>query len=254
MRNLINELVRVEPAKKQIADLIKKIESGYIEKQGPEFKRKRSFSPSTLVWGHGRCARFWYLAFEGANFEEERSPKAYATMKNGTAAHERLQQAMENAGVLKEKEIKVVNNNPPVFGYCDADIEFEGWNPLVEIKTAKSESFGFHKQRQDGAKYHIEQLLMYMRILGRDQGLILYESKNDHELLGVLVEWTAEYTAWADYLFGWLKETHMAWRNKQIPKKTYRANSKVCRECPLQQACLEAEAGEITIKPLQGLK
>ena len=243
-----------EPESDWLKAVIAKIESGYIPAEQELYKRKKSFSPSTLVWGNGKCPRYWYLAFEGGQFIESRSATEYANMLNGTAAHERLQQAMEAAGMLVAKEIEVVYNNPPVFGFCDADIKIDDEPVLVEIKTTKQESFSYRKTANNAAKYHLEQLLMYMYMLNRPKGILLYESKDNHELFAVLVEWTEERKQWILYLFSWLKETHMAWRNKQIPKKTYRANSKVCKNCPLKAECDAAETGSLIIKPLQGLE
>ena len=55
-------------------DLIKKIESGYLADRGPRHQVKKTFAPSTIVYGHGECPRYWYLAFEGGTFEDNVNP------------------------------------------------------------------------------------------------------------------------------------------------------------------------------------
>ena len=34
------------------ADLIKKIQSGYVAERGPKHTQKKTFAPSTIVYGH----------------------------------------------------------------------------------------------------------------------------------------------------------------------------------------------------------
>ena len=52
---------------------------------------KKSFSPSSLGYGHGKCPRYWYMAFSGAVFIDDNDAVAVANMAQGTQAHERLQ-------------------------------------------------------------------------------------------------------------------------------------------------------------------
>jgi hypothetical protein len=52
---------------------------------------KKSFSPSSLGYGHGTCPRYWYMAFSGAMFIDDNDAVAVANMAQGTQAHERLQ-------------------------------------------------------------------------------------------------------------------------------------------------------------------
>jgi hypothetical protein len=50
-----------------------------------------------------------------------------------------------------------------------------------------------------------------------------------------------------------MKEVRKAWQDRNLPVKTYRANSKICKVCPIQKACAESEVGVIKIKPLEGI-
>jgi len=51
-----------------------------------------------------------------------------------------------------------------------------------------------------------------------------------------------------------MRKVRKAWEDKTIPKKTYRANSKVCKTCPLQKSCAVADKGSIKIEPLEYLE
>jgi hypothetical protein len=49
----------------EFADLVDAIHKGYVASNEPKYMKKKTFSPSTIVFGHGKCPRYWYLAFEG---------------------------------------------------------------------------------------------------------------------------------------------------------------------------------------------
>jgi hypothetical protein len=233
--------------------LIQKIESGYLVGRDPQFKTKKTFSPSTLVYGSGACARYWFLAFSGAEFVDDADPYAVANMGSGTQAHERIQTAIENAGIMVEKEKRIAAQDPPIFGFADAIVQWGEDQPVVEIKTMREESFAYRKYAKPPS-YHVMQLVIYMKVLGKKLGVLLYENKNSHELHAITIEPTPELITWADYAFDWMRKVRAQWESGEIPKKTYRSNSKVCGGCPVKNACLNADKGTIKIDPLEYLE
>ena len=256
VKNLLGEIM-VKKAKPAFdtKGLVEKIESGYItESSKPTFKTKKTFSPSTLVWGSGACPRYWHLAFSGAVFAGdggEADPKSIARMLNGTVSHERLQKAIKNAGILHSEEVKIVNNDPPIFGYCDIIVEWEGQLLPGEIKTVREEAFEYRKNSGVPAEYHLAQILFYMRELKQDLGFVMYESKNSHELLILPVVMTDEYRQWLDDTYEWMRTVRSTWVDGGLAKKPYRSNSKVCKGCPLIDACKQAKVGTVSIDPLK---
>ena len=162
--------------------LIEKIESGYIVNRGvAEYKQKKSFSPSALVYGNGACPRYWFLAFSGTEFVDDHDPYSVANMSSGTMSHERIQKAIEDAGIMVEKEKRIVTQDPPIFGFADAIIQWGEDQPVVEIKTMREESFAYRKFAKPPS-YHLMQLIIYMKVLSKKVGILLYENKNSHEL------------------------------------------------------------------------
>lgn len=231
---------------------IEKIEQGYLIDQGTSFKTKKTFSPSSLVYGNGACARYWFLAFTGADFTFDNDPYAVANMSSGTMAHERIQKAIEDAGIMVEKEKRIMAQDPPIFGFADAVVQWEEEQPVVEIKTMREEAFAYRKHAKP-PNYHLMQLIIYMKILGKKLGILLYENKNSHELHAIPVEVNDEYKAWAEYAFDWMRKVRAQWETGEIPKKTYRSNSKVCKGCPVANACALADKGTVKIEPLEYL-
>jgi CRISPR/Cas system-associated exonuclease Cas4 (RecB family) len=242
--------------------LVAKINSGYIAKRGPKHQTKKTFAPSTLVWGYGECARYWYLAFEGNVFESNDTPYGVANMTSGTLSHDRIQQAMLDAEVAVQyldddgkptTEFKVAYSDPPIFGYGDAMLNWENEEIVGEIKTMQSDTFEYYKSLGRAKTAHLMQLLIYMRILGKAKGVILYENKNTHDLLAFPVEVNDHYIKWIENTFDWLRTVRKAWKDKTMPQKNYRSNSKICKGCPLKAACAVAEPGVVKIPSLEAL-
>lgn len=255
-KNLLQELM-TKPAETKsslnTAGLIEKMQSGYVADRGPKHTQKKTFSPSTIAYGHGECPRYWYLAFDGGVFEDNAQPLDVANMTNGTLSHERIQKAIANSGILIDSEFKIIYDSPPIFGYGDVLLNWEGEEIVGEIKTTRDEVFEYRKRTMKPKAGHVIQLLIYMKVLKRGKGVLLYENKNSHELLAIPVEINDYYVKWVDYAFEWMRTVRKAWEDQTLPKKNYRSNSKICKNCPLAKVCAVAEVGSVKIESLEEL-
>jgi CRISPR/Cas system-associated exonuclease Cas4 (RecB family) len=233
--------------------LIEKIKSGYTVKRVDKFQTKKTFAPSTIAYSHGECPRYWYLAFEGAMFEDNADAYGGANMTAGTKSHERIQQAMEDAGILKNSEFKITYSDPPIFGYGDVVLDWDNQDLLGEIKTMPNEGFEYRKLAGKPKAGHLIQLLIYMKVLNKSKAILIYENKNNHELLIFPVELNEYSFKWVENAFEWMRTVRKAWENKTLPEKNYRSNSKICKTCPIRATCDLAGSGEIKIKSLESL-
>lgn len=258
-KNLLQEVMLKSAANKSFLnpqDLIDKINSGYTAKRVDKFQQKKSFAPSTIAFSHGECPRYWYLAFEGATFTDNADAYGGANMTAGTKSHERIQEAMGNVdGFLVDSEFKVVSNDPPIFGFGDVILNWEGEELLGEIKTMPMEGFEYRKKTGKPKLGHLVQLLIYMKILNKTKAVLIYENKNNHDLLILPVEVTPGGYAvqWVNQTFEWMKSVRKAWEDKKLPEKNYRSNSKICKTCPLRATCDVAGKGDIKILSLEPL-
>jgi len=256
-KNLLKNLIGEAKLKRGVLDtkaLITAIEAGYLPKETIEFKKKKSFAPSGLVYGSGECPRYWYLAFEGGLFESENTPAQIANMRNGSKSHERIQEAVENTPLFISKEKRMISNDPPIFGFEDLELLWNGGSLPAEIKTTNSISYQRRKDSGTALSYHISQLLIYMKIELAEMGVIIYENKDNHELFAVAVEMDEKNRAWVDGAFEWMQQVYKAWVDQTLPKKNYRANSKICKGCPLAKVCTTLPAeGDIALPSLEKL-
>jgi CRISPR/Cas system-associated exonuclease Cas4 (RecB family) len=92
-----------------------------------------------------------------------------------------------------------------------------------------------------------------MKILNKNKAILIYENKNNHELLIFPVELNQYMYEWVENTFEWMRVVRKAWEDKTLPEKNYRSNSKICKTCPIQAACASAGSGEIKIKSLEPL-
>lgn len=200
------------------------------------------------------CPRYWFYAFSGADFSDDADAYAVANMSNGTLSHERIQKAMKASGLMVEDEVKIIHDDPPIFGYADGMLKWEDEFLVAEIKTMREESFQYRKNTNKAPSYHLEQILLYMKVLKMAKGVLIYESKNSHELHIIIVDVNPDYIAWVDQAFAWMKEVRKIWEDGTLPIKPYRSNSKVCKGCPVKDTCFAGDKGEVKIAPLVHLK
>lgn len=223
--------------------------------QGPVFKTKKTFSPSSIGYGHGTCPRYWHIVFTGAEFHDSPDSISGGNMQNGTYVHERLQQTLTKAlGKNVEIEREINLTDPPIRGFVDAIVDQDGVKAAGEIKSAKQEIFDKIAQTGKPITYHLVQLLIYMKSLGLKDGFFYYENKNTQEFVIIPVQMNDSLEQYAEEIFQWMRDVRAAWDEGKLatPISPKRA-AKACTYCPVKQACKDRADGDITI-PLLAVK
>jgi CRISPR/Cas system-associated exonuclease Cas4 (RecB family) len=238
-----------------VGKLTKIIEDAYATYNEPRDRKKRSFAPSGIGFGHGKCPRYWYIAFDGAVFIESNTPQGVANMKTGIAAHDRLGELLERSSLnVKGLEVEFQHNNPPIFGYIDAIIDRAGEEVIGEIKTTRTEAFRARQAKMSPPDYHLIQILIYMYVREAESGFFMYEDKNTHELLIMPVYMDEENKQYVEDVFEWLRTVNQSWRDRKLPEIPYRKNAKECKSCPVRDVCFDADQygkGDVRLEPLK---
>jgi PD-(D/E)XK nuclease superfamily len=229
-------------------EIIEKIYSGYMEEDN--WKQKKSFSPSGLFYMNGKCARRWVLSFQGNYYESKATSSNFANMKSGIKAHERIQEAMQNAGITNSIEHKVELDDPPILGYADGVIIHNDERYVAEIKTTSSRNFEYRVLTNKIADYHMGQILIYMVILGVTKGIIIYENRDTNKLHGITIDMTPEYAQYILDVLQWCREVWAMYKSDDLPIRSFRKDSKVCKSCPVEIACDESPVGKTAIRRL----
>lgn len=222
-----------------------------------KFKQKKSFAPSGVGYGKGRCPRYWYYAFNGAEFDERFDGLSVRNMDNGTNVHERFQQALEDAGVAIEIEPKAILEDPPIFGYIDGIVEWDDKKWVIEFKTTRTEYFDKRRQQLKPPVYHMVQLLLYMHITGIDQGMLIYQDNNNHRRTAIAVQKNKHYSDYIDVMLDWMRKVYetVTGEDSQIPERGFSKSSNQCKFCPVRDVCWSDDReGDVKLKNLPNVK
>jgi len=234
-------------------EFAKMMEEAYLsEKRPDEFTQKKTFSPSTVGYGNGNCPRYWFLAFSGNEFENNTDAMGVANMDNGSYMHDRIQKIMAKTPVFKQHEVEITHDDPPIRGFADTFIEWNGKEVIAEIKSAKDEIFSIRQAEMKPLPYHLVQLLTYMKIRGDEQGFFYYENKNDQSFLIIPVDMNEKNKKLIDYVFDWERKVYDAYKKGTLPERTFTKSQWACKGCPVKKVCWadKKDLGEVYIEPL----
>ena len=238
-----------------VEKLTKIIEAAYHTYNETRDRQKTSFAPSKIGYGEGKCPRYWYIAFDGAEFVDKNDPLGTATMRTGIAAHDRLGELLERSELdVTGLEVELRHDDPPIFGYIDATINRSGEEVIGEIKTTRSEAFRARQAKMTAPDYHLIQILIYMYLRGAESGFFMYENKNTHELLIIPVYMDDENREYVEEVFEWMRMVRKSWADRILPENPYRSNAKECKRCPLREVCFDPDQygkGDVRIEPLK---
>jgi CRISPR/Cas system-associated exonuclease Cas4 (RecB family) len=213
-------------------------------KREKAFTKKKTFSPSLVGYGHGNCPRYWFIAFTGVEFNEKFDATAIANMLNGTYAHERLQKIIEETGVLKEQEREILSSDPPIRGFADLILDWNGEEVVGEIKTTKTEQFALRQASMKPSPNHLLQILTYMKVEGVKEGFLMYEDKNTQELCVIPVKMTDTNSGIIDGVFDWMRDVYSSYEEGKVPERVFTKTSYACQNCPVRRSCWAAKNNE----------
>jgi CRISPR/Cas system-associated exonuclease Cas4 (RecB family) len=273
MTDLINRLARLGDAKnhgpvdpRKLEDILNKTLEA---RNTARFRRKQSFSPSTVGYGHGTCPRYWYIAFDGAVFVEENTAKGIANMDNGQYVHDRIGKLFKESPLdIIAIEQELTTQDPPVRGFIDVILNRAGESIVGEFKSARTESFTARRMANSPTPGHLVQVLMYMYLTDIQHGFVLYEDKNTNEI-AVLPMALDDHKEYVEYLITWLRSTRKVWEEatwiddskehhfsnrdaSTMPKRPFRKNARQCKTCPVRDVCFSrAEEGDVNLEALR---
>ena len=221
------------------------IEESYLnQRRANGFTQKKTFSPSTIGYGHGNCPRYWYYAFKGTDFVENTTAQGLANMQNGSMAHDRIQKVIAGIDRDTEFEIEIKNEDPPIRGFADLIMNWEGEEVIGEIKTAKEEVYAHRQSSMKPSGNHLLQLLIYMKVRKAAQGVFIYENKNTQELCLIPIRVNDRYIKIIDELFDWLREVRSAYDNDKLPQRVSTKSTPMCKNCPVKDTCWKEKSDE----------
>lgn len=153
------------------------------------------FYPSMLG---NECDRYLYLAFRGKLPQQEIASTTQRIFDTGSSLEDRMTKYFEQMGILRGREIVVKSDSPPISGRADFLLTHEEHQEIVlELKSINDK--GFKNLYSKPKPEHALQLQIYLQLLDKAYGIVLYENKNDQKLKAFKVkrspkEWNALVT------------------------------------------------------------
>ena len=136
------------------------------------------FYPSMLGY---ECDRYLYLAFRGQLPQQEIASTTQRIFDTGSSLEDRMAKYFEKMRILKGREIPVKCDAPPISGRVDFLLVHEEYKDVVlELKSINDKGFKnlYNKPKPE----HGIQLQIYLQLMDRPYGIVLYENKNDQKL------------------------------------------------------------------------
>lgn len=209
--------------------LVSAIDDHLFKRNTPTFKQVKGFHPSYT----NQCARYWYYLFNGVSVETSFSAQTHRIFDNGHSVHNRLYSYFRDMGILLQEEISVNYDNPPIEGTADGIINWYG-ERLIELKSISSEGFHYRQIYKKPKDEHYRQAQIYMECLNLDGGFVIYENKNNQEILPIYID---KDQAFIDKLFAKYRDIYGNYVNQSIPEHPYKITSKNCQSCDLRSMC-----------------
>jgi CRISPR/Cas system-associated exonuclease Cas4 (RecB family) len=127
------------------------------------------------------------------------------------------------------------------------DIENDLMIPF-EIKSAKDEQYSIKDYDLEPSENHKIQLLTYMKVWGYNQGVFVYENKNDQSLLLINIQMNEENEKLIDYVFDWLRGVYDIYLAETLPNRAFTKTQSACKYCPVKKVCwkdMKNDEGEV---------
>lgn len=210
-------------------ELVDAIDNHLSKRNTPTIKKVAGFHPSYT----NQCARYWFYLFNGVEVTSSFNPQTYRIFDNGHAVHDRLYGYFRDMGILVAEEIPVTHQDPPIEGTADGIIDWYG-HKLIELKSISSEGFHYRQLYNKPKDEHYRQAQIYMRCLDLPAGYVIYENKNNQEILPIYIEKDDEFI---DKLFKKYKGFYQSYLDNEIPKQPYKRTSANCSSCDLASMC-----------------
>jgi CRISPR/Cas system-associated exonuclease Cas4 (RecB family) len=119
----------------------------------------------------------------------ESGGKLHRIFDNGNSMHERYSKYFKEISILKEEELTLKDFEKRIKGRIDLLIEIDKTEYIVELKSMNGiQASKLKKPKPE----HVLQILFYMYMMKIPQGFVLYENKNNQDILSFYIDYEKE--------------------------------------------------------------
>ena len=134
------------------------------------------------------CDRLLYLGYNGLLESYKIVPKLARIFGCGSALEDRVAKYFTDMGILRDRELPVTSDDPPLSGRIDFIINHEDLG-LMPVELKSINNAGFNKLTEAPKPEHLVQLQLYLALWPVKYGTVLYENKDNQDLKAFLVKY-----------------------------------------------------------------
>jgi len=199
-----------------------------------KFKKSNTFAPSN----NNNCQRFLGYRLKGFDMTPNFSGQILRIFDNGNDVEGRLIQYFKEMGILKDSQVHLVHDDPPISAYLDIVIKLMGEEMPIEVKSISDAGFQPRKKAHKPKSEHYRQLQVYLDRGPWQKGILLYVNRSNNELLPILVEKNQEYIEKLYLRWRGVKTAHDA---GELSVRPYKKSSAKCRNCSAYEYCWDVD-------------
>lgn len=252
MKSLVSKVKSTKEVKKKETPKVVPAETSDLEKSlvdsidkmldganGISWKQSDTFAPS----GYNQCPRYAMYRFRGYEQKSDFSAQTRRIFDLGNRIEDAVGELFTNMGILIDSQVEVINEEPPIRGFVDFVIDWDGPKP-VECKSINEAGFAYRQMYHKPTDEHFRQLQCYLKIMDHDSGFLFYYSKNNSAILPILVQRDDEFI---EKLFAKYGKIWDAYKNDQFSERPYKKTSGNCKKCDAFDWCWEKDT-EVGVK------
>jgi CRISPR/Cas system-associated exonuclease Cas4 (RecB family) len=209
--------------------LMNAIDSQLENSNGTFWKQSDGFAPSST----NQCARYMVYRLRGFEQKVEFAGRTRRIFDLGNRVEDFLGDMFKNLGILLDEQIPVEIQDPPVRGFADFLIDWDGPKP-VECKSINEAGFVWRKNYRKPKDEHYRQLQFYLEAMDMDQGFVIYICKNDSAMLPLLIDRDKDFM---QKVLNKYAKIHKVYLDGNIPKRPYKQTSEKCQRCDAREYC-----------------
>lgn len=205
-----------------------------------KWKQSDTFAPSSS----NQCARYAVYRFRGYNQKVSFSGKTKRIFDLGNRVEDAVGDFFKKLGILTQEQVEVNSDRPPIKGYMDFEIDWDGLKP-VECKSINDRGFLYRKTYHKPTDDHYRQLQSYLGVKDYESGFLFYYNKNDSDILPLLIKRDDKFLEKLFKKYDKIYEVHLA---GNLPERPYKKTSANCKKCDAFDHCwTDTEVG-VSIK------
>lgn len=213
----------------ELADaLLTAIDSGLEQDNGFVWKQSTRFTPSGKD-----CPRYLGYRLKGFSQKVDFDGRQKRIFENGHKLEDRLSDYLDGLGILVDREREVSMQDPPVLGFVDFVIDWDGEKP-VECKSINDAGFQYRLSYNKPTDAHYRQLQVYLHIGGWPSGFVFYENKNNQAIKIFHVKYDPDFV---EKLFKKWRKVYAAHEGGILSVRPYKQTSKNCQQCDAFDHC-----------------